>query len=420
VTRKSRISLALIASVTAFAGRSAFAGDQSASPQLSLSPTYAVDETPSRAPLMSALNSAGLAEPLESARIDVYGWIEGSYNYNFMNPAKEKNAGHAFDFEANHATINQLALNVQRDVDLTSHQFDFGGRIELLYGSDAVWTHSNNLFGGYNSARGVPDVLGGPDFQFDTPDLYIDIAVPLGNGIRVRLGRFEFWKPLDPNSSVFFSHSFAYVNALPFTNTGVTAAYAFTNELSVDAGISRGDNQSTSDDNGAIDFIGKMTWRPSDKIALTLYGSVGPEEPKNNSDYLFRINPTLSVTVSDQLTLFADAIFADEAGSRTAGIRDNFYGSSANAALKLDDHFSVAGRIEFFRDETGALVDAAGNTTLYEATVGLGVTPFPADRVGSNLKFRPELRYDYASRDYFNDFKRHDELIAAVDAIFNF
>ncbi len=414
MAKNSRVLLAVIASATAVCVRSALAEDSSSSPQMTLSPIYAADTEPAtdRAPLMAALDRVGLAEPLESARIDLSGWVEGSYNYNFMNPAKELNLGHDFDIHANHATINQLVLNVERDVDLTSHQFDIGGRIEFLYGSDAAWTHANGLYRAFR----VP--LTGPDFQFDTPDMYVDLAFPIGNGLRVRAGRFEFWKPLDPNASVFFSHTFAYNAALPFTNTGITAAYNFNQQWSLEAGISRGDDQATNDDNGAIDFIGKLAWRPSDQLAVALYGSIGPEQPGDNADYLFRLNPTVTWNASDNLSFLADAVYAHQQGNTGNGFKDSYYGISGNAVLKLDQRFSLAGRLEWFRDETGLVIGRGGN--FYEATVGMTVTPFPTDPVGSNFKVRPEVRYDYASRDFFNGLTRHDQLIAALDAIFDF
>ena len=98
---------------------------------------------------------------------------------------------------------------VERMVDLTSHQFDVGGRVELLYGGDARFIHSNGILDSQDFFRG-------PELQFDVPQVYVDVAVPLGNGVRVRAGKFLFFKQIDPNASVFYSHSYTFGAALPF------------------------------------------------------------------------------------------------------------------------------------------------------------------------------------------------------------
>jgi hypothetical protein len=48
------------------------------------------------------------------------------------------------------------------------------------------------------------------------------------------------------------------------------------------------------------------------------------------------------------------------------------------------------------------------------------VTPFPSNTAAALFKIRPEVRYDYSSRGYFDGLTKHDQLTAAVDAIFNF
>src|SRR5207244_7596692 len=49
-------------------------------------------------PLMSLLDRTGLADPLDDARISLFGHAEASFEYNFMHPAGDFNAGREFDF----------------------------------------------------------------------------------------------------------------------------------------------------------------------------------------------------------------------------------------------------------------------------------------------------------------------------------
>ena len=122
--------------------------------------------------------------------------------------------------------------------------------------------------------------------------------------------------------------------------------------------------------------------------------------------------------IGDNLTFLLDSVYGNDAAGSLSGTNANWYGVSGYLVLKLDEHLSLAGRGEWYRDEEAFTTGVAQN--LYEATVGVTVTPFPSDTVASFLKIRPEVRYDYSSRDYFNGLTKHNQLTAAVDAIFNF
>src|SRR5579864_3310496 len=228
--------------------------------------------------LMGLLDSAGVGHTLEDANIRLFGHVEGSYTYNFDRPAGDLNLGRIFDLKDDRPTLNQLDLNIERPVDLTRHQFDVGGRIEMLYGSDARFIHSNGLLDGQ-------DFFHGPEYQFDLPQLYVDVAIPVGNGVRVRGGKFLFFKQIDPNASVFYSHSFSFGAALPYTLTGISGYYPISRGLSVEAGISRGWDQTFKDNNGAIDALARVRFDVDDRTSLSLTGIVGPEQTHDNGHY---------------------------------------------------------------------------------------------------------------------------------------
>lgn len=360
-----------------------------------------------RGPLMSALDSVGVGQYLESAHINVYGHIEGSYTYNFNNPAKDLNLGRVFDINDNRPQVNQLDLNVEKIVDLTTHQFDVGGRLEMLYGTDARFIHAN----------GFLDHQGNDEYQFDIPQVYVDLAIPVGEGLRLRVGKFLFFKQIDPNASVFYSHSFTFGAALPFTLSGITAMYNFGDQWSVEGGISRGWGQSLKDNNGAIDALARVRYSPTDRTTITLAAITGPEDTGDNSHYRTTLDLTVSQLVGDQLTLLLDTVYGTDAAGAPNG-NANWYGVAGYAVYKLNNYVSLGGRLEWYRDEEGFTTAVA--QTLYEATLGVTVTPFPNDSIGANLKLRPEVRYDYSSRDFFDGLSRHDQTTVAIDAIFNF
>src|SRR5439155_811169 len=162
-------------------------------------------------------------------------------------------------------------------VAISGQNFDIGGRVEMMYGGDARFIHANGLFDNHDddpTGRIVP----GPRAQFDLTQAYADINLPVGNGIRVRAGKFTYFKQTDPNAGANFNA------ILPGTLGG--------------AGVKPGTG-------------GTAMW----------------------------------------------------------------YGLSGYAVQRLTDQFSLAGRAEFYRDQDGYTTGVA--QTLWEATVGVIITPFP-------------------------------------------
>ena len=192
--------------------------------------------------------------------------------------------------------------------------------------------------------------------------------------MRVRVGKFEFFKPLDPNNSAFYSHTFLYASggqaadqskaaalvagaALPFTLTGVSGFYSFNKQVNVEFGLSRGFDQSLSDDNGAIDAFGRVNYSLSNRTKLSFAFITGPEVNHDNSHYRTVGDLSLIQIVNDKLLLLLDGVygvqtrpgtFAAPAGTLFApagspvGGDAHWYGVSGNAIYKINERVSAA------------------------------------------------------------------------------
>ncbi len=401
-------------------------------------PDDSAGATPER-PLMKALDQVGIGKWMAENRINAFGWIEGSYNFNFENPQPRLNLGHLFDIQDSDAVVNQLQVNIERTVGLSPRQFDVGGRIDLLYGSDARFFHSSGLLEG-----SFPD----PQYQFDIPQLYLDLALPMGNGLRLRLGKFEFFKFTDPNASPFFSHTFLYTNSgeangsrlistqvgasLPFTLTGITGYYEFSKQVNLEAGIGRGYDQSITDNNGAIDGFARLNYVVSDRTTASIALISGPEITRDNSHYQTVGVFSIAHSVSDELVILADGFYGVQARGQALfdparmqltpiGGDAHWYGLNGTAIYTFNRNVNIAARVEWYRDEQGYTTGFGRGISLYDATVGLTITPFPDSETGRGFKIRPEIRYDFSDKPYFvNTSARSYQWIAAVDAIFNF
>lgn len=368
-----------------------------------------------RRPLMSLLEEAGLTDPLDALRINIFGHAEGSYTYNFRKPGGDifQNTFRVFDVEHDELTLNQINLTIERTVDLSQNQWDAGFRVEWIYGGDAGFIHSNGLFDYYDDPRD-------PENQFDLNQAYIDVAVPVGNGLLLRGGKFVTLlgqETINPTGNALYSHSFLFGFAIPFTHTGILGTYSLNDQWSFTTGVTRGWEQSLEDNNDAIDFTGQVKYTPNEKVTALVNFITGPEAADNETDYRSVIDVVVSWTAADNLTLAINADYGHEQDA-AAGGDAQWYGIAGYAGLRLDDRFTINGRVEWFRDDDGTRLGVI--TNLYEATLGLAITPFPNDAVGSNLKLRPELRVDVSEDDVFDGGTEDYQVTAAIDVIFTY
>src|SRR5439155_13343737 len=138
---------------------------------------------------------------------------------------------------------------------------------------------------------------------------------PIGNGLLITAGKFVTllgYEVINPNGDPLYSHSYLFGFAIPFTNTGILGTYNFTDKISVTGGITRGWDQSTDDNNGAIDGIGQIKWTPNPKWTFYLNAITGPEQTDNNTDYRTVIDVIASFAATDNLTLAVNADYGFE------------------------------------------------------------------------------------------------------------
>ena len=379
-------------------------------------PIYAQqDSTPAEQPLMLALDKEGVGQTLKENRLDIYGHIEGGWTHAFNDPANNLVLGRVFDIEHDDPTLNQIDLNVERKVDLHKGGFDWGGRVEFLYGGDARFIHANGMFDS-------DDFFSGPDNQFDIPQLYADFAIPVGdNALRLRVGKFLFFKQIDPNASVFYSHSYTFGAALPFTLSGASLYYEMGDNWGFEAGVNRGWGQALEDNNDSWSYHGRATYKAGERTTISLLGITGPELDDNEHDWRTAFDFVVRHQLNDKLTLLLDTVYGwqNNGPKPSGGTGDSaWYGVAGYGVYAINEKLSAAGRLEWFHDEGGFTTGVDQN--LYEATLGVTITPFAGDTLKQNLKIRPEIRYDYSDSDFFDGLKSNSQFTFGVDAIFNF
>src|ERR1700720_1228106 len=143
------------------------------------------------------------------------GHIEAGITGNPDGPSNHINFGHLFTDRANTPLLNQLLLTAERPLAPKATDYDFGFKLQGLYGSDARYTHSFNLLDRSTGGRN----------QLDLVEANVVAHTPLltPGGIDLKLGVFPSpmsAEVIDASGNALYSHSYIFNFGVPFKHTG--------------------------------------------------------------------------------------------------------------------------------------------------------------------------------------------------------
>jgi len=374
--------------------------------------------SPPEGAIMWGLDQIGVGKFMEDLHLSLTGYGDMGYFYDLTVPknvAPPRSAPPTFvgfpgDYK-NDLMLNQVELDFQRTIADPS-KFDIGFNIEGLYGRDAVYTHSDGILDNGNKHGKTS-----PDDDLDLEQAYLLVSVPLGTGLEFQIGKFDTllgYEVINPTGNPLYTHSYEFSYGVPFTQTGILASYNLTSALKLTAGITRGWNQSTDDNNGAIDFLGQAAWNINSAWSATVNLSEGPQSTGDNHDYWTVVEGIVAWQVSDQLKLAGDFLYGD------ANAIAQWYAAAGYADYTLNKFATINLRGEFYHDGRGFTTGVGRTDTNYiEGTLGVAVTPTPDVNLLQSLTIRPEVRLDTADQGVF-DGRKFTQLTMAVDAYLKF
>jgi hypothetical protein len=406
-------------------------------------------------------------DALTSRNIKTYGWIAAGIGAN--NWGSPWNGPITFNDRNWQAQMNQLYLVNEKTLDLEDGGFDWGGRVDLLYGTDYVFTTARgldaNLLG---QAVGGQPSWGNRYYGLAMPQLYGEVGY--GNHA-VKFGHFYTiigYEVVPAIGNFFYTHAYTMQYGEPFTHTGILDTWTVNDQMTVYAGITNGwDNFSDPINilgianpaypgaNSNAAFLGGVTFKSSDESqALTMAVSSGNEIgtfPTVATPLATIGNRSVMSTVyTNELTDKLTYVFQNDNGWQfNAGTPDTlnaaqpgtaqWYGINQYMFYTLSDTLVAGMRLEWFRDNNGyrvisgqrnfafGLPQGPGNWqggfqgNFWQATWGLNWKPT------ANVIVRPELRYDWYSPDdpagnlpFGRNFDQYGQFYGGCDAIWQF
>jgi hypothetical protein len=351
--------------------------------------------------------------------ISVSGWLEAGYTLNAAHPQDGFNGPVTFNDRDREGMMNQLYLSFERAVDNGGCGWDWGGRVDFLYGTDARFTTANGLEDNWNENHRF--------YGIALPQAYLEVAY---NDLNVKIGHFYTiigYEVVPAPGNFFYSHAYTMQYGEPFTHTGALASYAMSDTTTLMGGVTNGwDNW--EDDNNDMSFLGGIAWDGGNGRTLALTTSIGNEvSPDSDDDDL----AMYSIVFSDELTDRWTYVFQHDAGNWNNGAGGGqdaeWYGVNQYLFYDINCCWTFGLRAEWFRDDDGIRVNGIGdgNTIagdsfvgdFFEVSMGLNYNQ------NANLNVRPELRMDWYDEDGsggpqpYDDGQDDDQFTAAIDAI---
>jgi len=366
------------------------------------------------------------------------GFIDLGGTVNADNPTNRFNGPMTFN-DRDDFTMNQMVLSLGREADNGGCGFDWGARIDVLYGTDYIFTQSVGLElkdDGDNAWNGLTSGLENPNlYGLAMPQVYVDLAY---NKLNFRLGHFYTimgYEVVAANNNFFYSHAYTMQYGEPFTHTGGLMSWSG-DRLTVHAGVVNGwDKTDALTDKMA--FLGGVSFTPCDeRYSLTWTVISGEEDGTSPALAPPATSPrhAYSLAFDYHISNRLEYVFQHDYGRQHDALGPNvdaeWYGINQYLFYRLNDCWKVGARFEWFRDDDGVRINSmfvrngglgtlaasmAGN--YYNFTAGANWTPC------SNIVVRPEVRWDWSDGTIFapfDDLSSDSQFTAAIDAIITF
>ena len=334
---------------------------------------------------------AGEAAKETPRRLEIGGFVDLVYAYNFNRPADHANWFAGIGTSAKRD--NELAINLAQ-IDFVMAPKPVGFHLAAGYGTSLEVVHSAEV-------RGVATH---PDVWRNLVRASIQYETGVGRGLTVEAGvypshlGFEAFQTKDN-----WNYTRSWLGELsPYYQTGVKIAYPLGEHWSTQVHLLNG--WQVIADNNRGKSLGWQFAYAGERVSLALNGIVGPELPDDDRDLRALLDTVLVVKATPAWSLAASL---DVAGQEQPEGDDARWEGIALFARRAAPgaRTAMALRAEYYDDEDGAITGTA--QILREATATFEYRPVEA----LILKF--EGRYDRSSAEVFAG----DELDPAGDAV---
>ena len=372
---------------------------------------------------------------MESLGIRTGGWLQQGITFNSRNPADGFNGPIATNDWDGEYQMNQLWLYFARPTDTGGYGWDWGGHVDMIYGTD--WR--------YGVTYGLEDRINGAGQSYGLlfPQAYLEVAY---GDLKIRGGKFAGilgYEVVPAVLNPFYSHSYAMSYTEPLLVTGLMADYQLTEQWLLRAGFHRG-WMMWEDINDTLDFMGGLHYTSySGRTSLAYAVSIGPQDPGGDHNR-FASSLVWKQKFTDRFEYILQHNLGVEDGTAAGGGQAEWYGINQYLLYTINPKWGAGLRMEWLRDAHGTRVWGVGNMPWAQGRAWEGGTPSPFGnsfagdfyaltagvqwRPTPNWVVRPEVRWDWydgpadpVNNEFpFNAGESRDQMTFAIDAILTY
>jgi hypothetical protein len=458
-------NIALLASLTVFAAAVSAAPKKPAvakvDPKAAAAAAKAEAEAKAKAEAAAKLKAeaekAPEGPPDKASGFNVGGNLVQGYTFNPSHPADGYNGTLTWTDRANEYQLNQGWMYFEIPTDTSKKDFDWGMRVDTMYGSSYRWATSAGFEDKvFKTNTGVGGLSGGSQYGLAIPQAYVDAAY---KSVKLRVGHIISpvgFFTVDTTQNVFNTIPYTYQYGEPFTHFGGWLYWTVNDKLNLMGGVTRGGDNWDGSGTGskAPGFLGTLSYIFDDKSSIDWVVHISKEYnyksqenstvvtdaaqmcggnfpcagTYNNNDglYSWRYFQTLvykrNLTSKLQWVLQSDLgiqkvadVKEGIAGNKDKEVTAFWFGANTYLIYQMLQTLQLAINFEWFRDNNGVRVGSALPTLSSSTTAAAGVagTPLRASYIGNffqvtfgpkwqpqkNFFVRVNARYDYFQGD---------------------
>jgi len=311
---------------------------------------------------------------------EIGGWTQLGYTDNNIPLSQTYNDLLSFNDVPDHLHLNQQWIYAGKKAD-GSYGFDIGGRVDVVYGTDAQKTQA---FGNPNAGVrgfGTWDAsLDHGEYGWAVPQLYAELAY---YDWSLKAGHFFSlfgYEAVASSRNFFYSHSYAFSNNQALTLTGLLASYTGYENWTLYGGWTLGWDTGFDQLNQGNNFLGGFTYALSSWAQFSYYATYGNFGWRDGGDEnSIQQLAMLNMSLTDQLTW---VIQADQLDTSNPGVSEfDTIGLTNYLIYRFSDMIAVGGRYEWWKADGVSFFEATGGVNIY---------------LSENFVIRPEVRQDWA------------------------
>ena len=343
----------------------------------------AQDSAPASAPAAAQAPAAPAAAPTWSVGpMDLSGFIDGYYSYNFNTPTAANN-GQANDLYNFNDKTDQFNLSAAK-LTLNHDPDPIGAHVDLIYGRTNVFINAP----GANTTSA--------DQLNYIEQAFLSVKPAKAKGFELDFGKFVTSagaEVIEAKDDWNYSRGLLFSWAIPYWHFGARTSMPVSKSETLGVQVVNGWNNISKTNGGVTIGVTSSYVKPKATLNLDWYG--GPENPTTTTGYRHLFDGTFLLTPSSKFNAYVNYDYGQNRDAVVAQgdkLLNHWQGVAVAAKGQVSGSSALAFRYEYFRDpqgfETGSAQKLNEETATYEYKAAAGfLTRFEYRHDSSNVNF---------------------------------